>query len=387
MVEDYYIANPDSFIEEPQVELYFTQIPKTATKSDEIAYINELKNIRDRVNKKESTFEEEAKIESDDEGSAPNGGDLGWFGKGQMVKEFEEAAFALEPGSISDPVKTNYGLHLILVEEREGEGEKMKIKARHILRKILPATETLDSIESFIDSLRTNIVEIGFRKAIENHKNVALDSTGLFKKGSYIPKIGYLIGASRFAFSNEENETDSISERLENNFAYYLLMVKRKTKKGILPLGDVKKQIFQICSDSIRIHMAESYCKKLRNILLDSQSLATLQDSDSLLASGKSDTVSAQQYVPDVGYNNTVFATVFKTPVGVISEIVKADDSFFLCKPLWKDIRNEIPWDDGAISTIKQDLIKWAKRNVYMDWYVNYKNNFHIEDYISKYYY
>ena len=387
MIEDYYISNPDSFIEDPQVELYFAMIPKTATKSDEISYINELKNIKERINKKESTFEEEAKIESDDEGSATKGGDLGWFGKGQMVKEFEEAAFTLEPGTISDPIKTNYGLHLIFVEEKEGKGEKMKIKARHILRKILPATETLDSLEAFIDSLRINIIETGFRKAIENYKDLSIDSTGLFKKGSFIPKIGYLIGASRFAFSNEDEETDSISERLENNSAYYLLMVKRKTEKGILPLEDVMKQIIQICIDSIKTNLAESYCKKLQNKLVNSQSLVALQDSDSLLVSGKSDTATVKQYVPDVGHNNPVLAKVFKTPVGVISDIVKADGSFFLCKPIWKDVTSEIPWNDAVISTIKQDLINWSKRNVYMDWYVVYKNNFHIEDYIDKYYY
>jgi parvulin-like peptidyl-prolyl isomerase len=56
---------------------------------------------------------------SDDRGSAANGGDLGWFGKGQMVTEFDTAAFALEPGKISNPVKTTYGYHLIQVLEKD----------------------------------------------------------------------------------------------------------------------------------------------------------------------------------------------------------------------------------------------------------------------------
>ncbi|MCX6031861.1 MAG: peptidylprolyl isomerase [Chloroflexi bacterium] len=56
---------------------------------------------------------------SDDPGSAESGGDLGWFGQGQMVTEFDTAAFALEPGKISDPVKTTYGYHLIQVLEKD----------------------------------------------------------------------------------------------------------------------------------------------------------------------------------------------------------------------------------------------------------------------------
>jgi parvulin-like peptidyl-prolyl isomerase len=90
-----------------------TPVPVSADEA--LARITEIKKQLDAG----ADFATLAKQYSEDTGTKDQGGELGWFGRGQMVKEFEDAAFALQPGQVSDPVKTQFGYHLIKVEERD----------------------------------------------------------------------------------------------------------------------------------------------------------------------------------------------------------------------------------------------------------------------------
>lgn len=89
---------------------------------------------------------------SDDGASAKRGGDLGEFGRGEMVPEFEEAAFAAEPGKVAGPVRSPFGWHLILVDERVAAGAKAQDLEK--LRERLYEMETNQAFLRYIDELK-----------------------------------------------------------------------------------------------------------------------------------------------------------------------------------------------------------------------------------------
>lgn len=107
-------------------------------------------------------FAELAKVNSTDTGSGANGGDLGWFGLGMMVKPFEQAVIAATAGKVTDPVKSDFGFHLILVKETR-----------------VAAQPTLDDLR---DELAAEIEQ----KAVEAHVKTLTDAAKVEKPGEGI---------------------------------------------------------------------------------------------------------------------------------------------------------------------------------------------------------
>ena len=112
----------------------------------------EIYDIKNKLNKG-ADFAELAK-EYSDCSSAPSGGDLGWIERGLMVKPFEDAAFKLEVGEISDLVETQFGYHLILMQEKKDD----QIKISHILKTLEASPEDKTRIRTLADDIHERII-------------------------------------------------------------------------------------------------------------------------------------------------------------------------------------------------------------------------------------
>lgn len=128
-------------------------VPKGASESEEKAARSKAAEVLAQVKNVPGDFARLAKTYSQDPGSADKGGDLGWFGRGMMVKPFEEAVFSMKIGEISDLVRSDFGFHIIQLmdvrAERARSFEEMKAELADELRRELGMKKYAEAAESF----------------------------------------------------------------------------------------------------------------------------------------------------------------------------------------------------------------------------------------------
>ncbi len=153
-VKGFYDSNPQVFQVPEQVRArhIIVRVKEGASDTEKKQAKELIEKAAERIKKGES-FEEVAKQVSQD-GSAQRGGDLGYFSRGQMVPEFEKAAFSLEKGKLSPVVETKFGYHLIKLEDRR---EARKLEFQEVQPKItefLRQKKGEEQLKLYVDSLR-----------------------------------------------------------------------------------------------------------------------------------------------------------------------------------------------------------------------------------------
>ena len=237
-IQNYFDLNLQDFQQEEtrSLKVVSTEIKATAKDSSRsLDLINDIK--ADILNGK--TFESMALIHSEGP-TGPNGGYLGWFGKGKMAAPFEEAAFAAKIGEIVGPVLTQFGYHLIKVEStRQVDGEA-EVEARHILIEIRPSETTRDKIRRELKNLEFLADEIGFEAAVDSLGMTATTSNKLRQQDTFVSGVGSFQSAVRFAYLSD---LGTHSKVMQNDSHFALFMLSEISAAGDRPFEQSKVSI------------------------------------------------------------------------------------------------------------------------------------------------
>ena len=269
-VAEYFASyDQDSLPEIPaQYEIAEIVIQPTISEAERDRVRGELSELRERILKGEK-FSMLAKLYSEDPGSASKGGELGFFGRGDMVAEFEAAAFALKPGEVSPIIETMYGFHILQLIERRGNN----INVRHILMQpktssddLLRARITLDSLAQELRQGNGTFEEAARKYSDGESKSqggsVSNPATGglRFDKETFTqlyPGIG-IVAMEEGEISNATAFTTE-----ENKSAYRIVKLTKKVPAHVANLEDDYDRIYNAALQAAQEKKIIDWCNRM----------------------------------------------------------------------------------------------------------------------------
>jgi peptidyl-prolyl cis-trans isomerase D len=211
---------------------------------------------------------------SEDPGAKANGGDLGFFARGQMVKEFEDAAFSLEPGTISEPVKSEYGYHIIRVEEHR-DAQKRSFEEVHeeiaaeLMGMEVSRTENRAVADRLADAIRngSSLEDAARAEGLTLQRSDRLQR----RPDGYIPDLGPSPAAMATAFNLQPGESSDRVFEVEGSMV--LIQVMERTSPDEVAIEAAIDQERTVLANQKQQAYLNSWISQARNQLVEDDEL------------------------------------------------------------------------------------------------------------------
>lgn len=306
-IENYYVDNKDKFSSPKTVEARHILIKVDSGASEED--IEKAKVKAEEVLalvKKGEDFAEMAKKHSEGP-SAANGGHLGTFKKEDMVAPFSEKAFSMQAGEVSEPVRTQFGWHLIKVEKVNAASVETLEEATNTIQATLiddeARVQAYDKAESFFESTLEgdNIAVVGSEMGYEVHTTELFAQDGP-EKGIKNPGA---FGEAAFALA-----VNQISDVQDFNDGYYILQIIEDIPGTIPSLESVKETVIE---DLTRVEQAALAQTKATHFLSSLSSDGTSDDknSETSIELKSTEFFKRSQQIPEIGFENEISQAAF----------------------------------------------------------------------------
>ena len=292
---------------------------KDPSKNDSILVKEEAFELKSKIDAGED-FAELANIYTDDPSNQVNpdsgkGGDLGFFGKGQMVPAFEEAAFSAKPNEVVGPVLSAFGYHIIKVFEKKNEAEEEQVHAAHILLKINCSPSTLDELRRKAILFSYDAQDYGFDTAVDTHQVEIQSAENLAIDGNFISGIGFFRSAIRFAFNSKLEE---VSDPLENDKYYIVATLDSISPPGVKSFGEVNTRITRDLTNKKTKEKTEVLTQSLMEHINNGMTIDELVDQYENLESVKSDSKTLNRSFESIGKSNHIVGALLDALPGDI---------------------------------------------------------------------
>ena len=322
------------------------------------------------IRKDGGDFAELARRFSQEPGAATSGGDLGWFGRGRMVKEFEAAAFALKPGEISPVVKTQFGYHIIKLEERKAAGLESFDEVRGEIRLQMARARGDSTANRSASALRRRLALGGDAKALaEPHGGIV--SAPPIAANEPLPGIGLAPSLAQDLPAMKPGTWARAVYRAGDR--YLVLRVREQVPTRPAEFDEVKPQAIEAMKNAKRHAAMDRKVAALRLGLAGGASLDSLAAPyGGLRDSGFLGQVAG--FVPAVGSEPRVLERAFAMKPGEVTDTLQVAAGV-----LWLRLEEKTSGDPDAFKAASAQLEAELAKKKYDAWVEERKKTVRIE--------
>ena len=263
-LSELYDENIEDYQQSEMRYMKYIKWPIVSSSNDSLRTKLEAENLMYRINQGES-FSTIANMYTEDPSNnmgedAPKGGDLGWFNKGIMISEFDKAAFEAKKGDLIGPVLTNFGYHIININDKKtlDDGTE-QVNASHILLTVSPGKDTESNLSDAASIFSLDAKESGFTQLADSLGMTVNDASGVQKESIFIQDIGVARDAVRFAFNSELGD---ISDVVSNDNFFLIFYLDSISEEKTMDFDEVKEELK---TD----YLVKTKKKNIENIALD----------------------------------------------------------------------------------------------------------------------
>ncbi len=277
-------------------------------------------------------FAELAKKNSEDESNAKNGGDLDYFGRGRMVPEFDQAVFAMQPGQISDLVKTQYGYHIIKMVDKKNAATRSLAEVRQQLTDQLAYERAQAQAAVLAEKLEKQVSKPADLDKVAKAEGLTVQESGFFAREEPILGLGPAPGATNKAFDMKPGD---VAGPLPASRGFVFETLVAKQDPYVPKLDEVK--------DRVRDEVIKQKARDLstqKAAELAAKLKAAPDFEKAAKAAGfeakTTELIARDAPIPDLGAAPAVEDAAFKLPVGAVSTAIATDNGTAVVKVLDK---------------------------------------------------
>ena len=377
-IKAYYEKHKKDYFEKEKRVLDYVLFELKPSAADSQAVYQQAEDILNDARAGRS-FAEMAGLYSQDPGSAENGGDLGYFKHSAMVTPFADAAFGAKVGEIVGPVVSQFGVHVIKVEDRRKADGEDEVKAAHILLKFEPSNKTRDALRDNAAYLAETAKESDLKTAAEAEKTT-VQTTAPFTADGFIPGIGMEARVIRFAFRSKVGD---VSDLIYTDAGYIVAQLKQIDQEHTQSLETVRPRIITALKTEQRMNLAKAaaeaaFAAQAAGTPLD---LVAQQHGSALQTS---DEFTLGRSIPGIGREPVFAATAISLNIGEVSKPVKGNRGYYLIQLIDKNEFNESDFQLQK-ETLRAQLAVRQRNQLFSQWYKKVKDEAKIKDFRSDY--